>query len=484
MKHIWSVAKLTFRLPFRGGGGVFLLAFCGLVSLVLYLVCQSDGELLNEVRVRATYALSFGLTALSMSLLWFACLSMRGDIEQKRLHLLTSYPLPRPAIYLGKWLGLFGFGCLGLLVILTVVGICCWLQIQRWPDPEAQAQARQHFAHAKRLYQPLKPNVKPRVDAEIERLMATGQFPPDRTEWDLRDELTKLYTREFQGLEPNRGQSPPPTKTWDFDLGGPPPASVDTVTLKVRYYSRNYDTPIAGAWRFSAPAHPEQWETTTNEKAATEIALAVPTRVIPADGRFQVTFENRSAHELTFYYSSGLELEFPGGSVPANYAKALGWLLFHLAAVIAVGLTVAVAFTLSVAAFSSLVLYLLAVAAPFFDSIVREIVEYDEGRTNLVYRLGEFLVPLGLMFTTGLERPAIVDNLVQALVITPDNLGMLVTRRFGGLLLAPVELLSESAFAAMQSAGVDLFLGLGSYLLIVVALGLWLLARKELDRVH
>lgn len=478
MANIWSIAKLTFRLPFRSNGGQGVLLLCAGVAAVTFAASQGDGTLSNELPLRLRYALHFSMTLLSLSLLWYACVCMRADIDAKRLHLLTSYPVKRRDIFLGKWLGLFMFSLLGILACLVTVGLCSWVLLAKHPDKATRAKVLASTLRVqKECFQDtayLRQYANEEATAKIEDLRLKGELQTDRPEAELNRELRVEALKKLQVVEPYGA------RIWRFDLG-PIPRHAETFTLVLRCYASEKRLPVRCSWGVGHPGR-LPWGKTTTIHPYSSYKVEVPMRMIPENGRFFVAFKNESDRELVFYHKTSVRVYYDSGSLWGNLVRFVLPMAAHLAAVIAVGLTVAAAFTMSVASFVGLVLYCVALAAPFFERFLADLA--SDGETQIWEAPAAVLIRIGLFFTTGLEQPNVIAPLSGAIAIDVGQIGMNITRAAGRALYFPVRLFSESAYNSLGSTGIDLATGFVLYLALVAGLGMFLLTRKELDRLH
>lgn len=480
MANLFSIAKLTFKLIFRRGGGLAVLVILALAAGSAFAVCQSDGKLVNELMIRSRYALFFSITLLSLIMLWLGCLSMRSDFDAKRLHTLTSYPLPRRCIFLGKWLGLFAFAACGLATCLLTTALAVWLYAanhRSLDDPQANASRlwRMETERTQDLAW-VKAAATREAEGRLRQMKEAGPLPPATRENDLIRQYEQEYYRQWQTMSANG------TRTFRFSLGQIP-RHRESFRLFFRFYANDREKPVALQWGISAPHHPHLFTRRVESTAFANNTLEVPLNVIPPDGNFYVVVQGIDNPELVLPHN-GVRVFYDAGSLSANlFLRFIPLLLAHLAVVIAVGLTIATAFTMSVASFTSMVLYFMALGSPFFERFL------TEARTDVELSVAErflsvVVMPLGLFFATGLEQPSAVFALSAGTTIDLGNLGMGVTRSVGGLLFYPVQLFSSSAAAALRGSGLDLVLGFGLYFLLVAGLGIRLLTRKELDRVH
>ncbi len=478
MKQIWSVAKLSFRLPFRRGGGWLLCGLTMAVAVFMFLVSRSDGVLVNELRLRIRFGLLFSTSLFSLALLWCACISMRGDLDAKRLQMLTAYPIKRAYIYIGKWLGLFMFAGAGLLGVMVAVAVPALIMIQTWDKPDELAALKRDYWRVHREVRPIIADAHKLALEEAAGLKLAGKFPTDQPEYEVLNAIKAQIIRRQQ-LVPRNGQ-----RRWPFRLGRAPRYGEEFI-LRYRFYAHERQ-PVTGRWAIAVSQDGSHFYQVAHRPISAQPfkthELRFPTRLIPPNGELIVIFQGIDNPGLIFYNSTGLKLYYDNGAWPGNLAVFFLVGLAHFAVVITVGLTVATAFTFSVACFVSTVLYFLALASDFFGQFLRE--SQVEGRGSFGEAIVGGIIKLGLFLTTGMEPPNAVYPLSEAISITPDQLGMYVTRATGAMLFSPLKVFSESLFASFRAAGLDLFAGFLFYFLLISFLGIWLLTRKELDRIH
>lgn len=480
MKKISAIARVTLRVLFRNGGGWALLGLTILLMSFVYAVSRSDGQLLNELQLRSRYALYFGNTVFSLALLWLACYSMRGDIDAKRMHLLTSYPLQRVRIYLGKWLGLLIFAGVGIGCMLATISVANIILIQRSDSAADRAELGGSFWVVEREVRARADDVEEKVTETLAQMRAKGDL--DDMEGgaaalaDLRRELTHQLRMEQQMIPEGNA------RRWFFHMGSVSQRR-DTVRLQYRFYAQRDDEELGGTFMIHSTVLPSPQPIPVTFYSRQTQSVTFPTNWVPADGVVSVQFTpKRGTPSLLAYHGTGVRLFYQDRGYWSNMANYTAMMLAHFAALIAVGLTVSTLFTLSIATFASTVLYVLALTGDFFQRFLREEIGVSGG--GAFEPLIRGFITFGLFFTTGLEQPALIENLTNSVSIGMYNLQMDMTHAAGELLLTPVRLASDGLYLRLQESGATVALGFAVYLLGIMAVGSWLLTRKELDRVH
>lgn len=103
MSKLWAVARMTLLEAVRRKAFYILLIFgVALLSGTLFLPAVND-----EARLRLLQAWSLRAATIFSAIvgLFLAGFSIPSDIETKRVYLLVTKPLPKPALFLGRLLG-------------------------------------------------------------------------------------------------------------------------------------------------------------------------------------------------------------------------------------------------------------------------------------------------------------------------------------------------------------------------------------------
>jgi hypothetical protein len=434
MRKISAIARLTLRVLFRSGGGGALLLLTAVLMCFIYFVSSADGALQNELALRTRYALYFGNTVFSLALLWLACVSMRGDIDSKRMHLLTSYPLERVRIYVGKWLGLAVYGMIGVAVMLGTVNRLNWWTIWRWQDADEKAQVQADRGRVEREVHADAPDVSAQVAAAFQKMVDDGvDLGTPGEQEDLRQTLMH-EARMRQQLIPSNGG-----RRWSFNMGTVP-LRRETIRMQFRFYAQQDDQKMQGTFRFSSLSDPDRYETRVTFYPRHMQSIDVPISVVPDDGPLTVEFIGDGTPSLMAYQDTGVRLYYEDRGYASNMANYAGIMMAHYAALVAVGLTISTLFTLSIATFVSTVLYLLAVTGDFFQRFLNE--ELGLGEPGPFEEVIRRFIQFGLFFTTGLEQPDVIENLSGSVAIGLDNVGMEITAGVGAVLLTPIQWVS------------------------------------------
>ncbi|MCJ8330423.1 MAG: hypothetical protein HRT89_02860 [Lentisphaeria bacterium] len=471
MKQILTLALLTFKLQFRQLGGHYIyIASAVLLSFIFY-VCRADGNFLNEIEIRSNFSLYISISLLSLSLLWYSCLSMRGDIEAKRLHILTSYPMNRFRIFAGKWMGLFIYAMLGFVILLITLSVNVAIFNARW-DGKDKASLTDAFRHVK----PYIPSAEQQASTALHELKIKNP--------EIRfDEKLKL--KEFERMILRRQQlvAKGTERRWAFTTAEKALKNSPQVFIRYRYYSGKKEG-VLGTWSIAEKRGDGRYYNvfTTQAKAGPNKTweLEFPPEIFPESGNFSITYKGDHSGDLIFYKDSGLNLFYKDSHVLNNLFLLALVFAAHFAVVISTGLTIAVAFTLSVASFMSTVLYAMSMSSEFFR---RALAEINDGSEKMI-PFADKLIQFGIFITTGMEQPNVISSLSRRVLISSDNLGLNLTRDIGNTLAKPISVFSESAYLSVTTSSLGIVIGYTFYFILLTMLGVFLLKRKELDRIH
>ncbi|MCH2176868.1 MAG: ABC transporter permease [Lentisphaeria bacterium] len=475
MKQFFTLSSMTFMTPFKKhGGGFKLVAVFLLVHAFIYWACQSDGILLHEIQLRSRFALLGSLTLLGFLLLWMSCYSLRGDIDTKRMHMLTSYPISRIKIFLGKWLGLSLFGALICILLFLQTLILNWVVIGQWSDQtESQAVINELNSMVRKI-SPEEANPQEIALDTYKQMLAANQLNPNHDRATEIDRLTGKTIERMQQIAPRGG------RPWQFVL----PQKVtkeQNFMLQFKFFASD-KKPTKMRWTFARYLGGRDHVVEVEGIPGKVNEIKVPASIINDQNRFFVQLQSLSDSQLTFYRGKSLNVSYINGTLFNNSLRFLSLYIFHCSVVVAVGLTCAVAFSMSVSIFASIIVYLLAMFSDIFVKFI------EKTQLHMLSDTEDFLftvlIQFGLFFTTGLEPPAVVENFTSGVSIQTDNLNMQVTMRTGDLILSIFSIFSKGFVDSLMRAGAGLYIGYLFYLIIIVGVGSFMLKKKELDRIH
>lgn len=412
MHNILAILKLTLLLSLRKGTFWGILVLISGISSLIFLVSSGDNILVNELKLRLQYSYAITYSLLTLVIISISCFSMRSELDGRQIHMLTSYPVSRKEIWIGKWLGIVSIAFVSELILFSSLALCCFFYSQTFPKEEIQ-NAGEYFQIIKFESRPVQKSFKELTNERIKTLIAEKKMKFTDVDATVRDTIFSQLLREEQLVPPNG------KKTWKFNLGQRPIYG-DTIDLKFKFYAESKRKPIQGTWMIHAPGKVEAHETDFEVFPFTANTVSIPVSQIPDSGKFEVTLKGKNQRDIIVSKNSGLRIYYEDGSLQKNLLKALVFQLTHLGVTAAVGLTAGVALTFAVAAFISIVLYIMSVSSGIFEVIV-------QGMTNsyhleLADQIAIYVINSGLWLTKGLQPPAIIASLSSGISIPTNDL--------------------------------------------------------------
>ena len=472
MKQISTIAIHTFLQPFRKKYAWLFIAFTAGIGLFVFIISRSDGELINELRLKIRFGLTASVTFTFLITLWQSCISMCGDISGKRIHVITSYPIKRSKIYLGKWLGLVAYGFIAIVVSSITIFVVAYGTYLRCDDDEMKLIAKNELWTRQRSVAPISNNPETLAKKIYNENLLKGQYAikhdPVKEILNLRAKIMKV-----QRLVGKNGK-----KLWEFDVSGCPMIG-KSVYLKYRFFTRN-ETPVKCVWLIGGESMIDPIRFERNDRPYINHVISIPISKLSDKKKLLVEFHAYDNPQLLFYRHMGMEMRWQDGTWLGNLPRYFLFLLAHLSVIVAAGLTIATAFTISVATFVSSIVYAVAMGSEFFLKIVKEIRLENDG----IMRIGGYFTRVALFPVTGMEIPDVITPFSNSISITFSNVGMEVTRQTGALLLSPIRVFSVDAYKAVIAYGGSLTIGYIVYMTLVMGGGIWLLSRKELDKLR
>ena len=358
MRNIVTIARLTLLLNIRKGTlwGILLLIIG--TSTFIFLVSIGDNILVNELQLRIQYSYALTYSLLTLIVISLACYTVRSQIDHRQIHMLTSFPISRREIWLGKWLGLISVSILAEIALFLSLAVCSLLFCQSFSQ-EQVASAKRFFGTINYESAPVQISAKKLTDKRIRQLIAERKLTHADVDDDTRRKVFDQI-RKAQQLIPRKGE-----KAWEFDLKKKPIYG-EYIKLKYKFYTESRRKSIQGNWRISAPGRVESFAADFDVFPYTFNTIRIPLTQIPDSGKFNVTLKSHHESDLIVNKKIGIKIYYEDGSFIQNIAKAFVLQIIHLSVTASVGLTAGVAFTFSVATFLSIVLYFLSISSGFF----------------------------------------------------------------------------------------------------------------------
>jgi hypothetical protein len=444
MKKTLSIAQnLVLRL-FRSGAGWGLMLLTSAVAVMMFWLARSDGNLVSELQIRIRYSLFFSTGLLNLALMYLACISLRKDIDNRNFHTISAAPVHRGQIWLGKYLGLLFTGISSFVMASLMIGICCGIYIKYWGKDSEREKLKNKFYRAYYVCEPQLSSLDSKVEAKFKKMQIAGMLPANKPYGEIKRDLYTELRRQEQMLPPEA------SKQWTFEWTPGQGGNSKFLILKTKFYAEKKHNKIAGEWILDAPESSTQWSTEFSGYPYNFIELKIPMEQVPRSRILRLTFKGKGTPYLIFPRKNGVALLYDNGSIFYNYALMLLMISLHLAVLTALALTLASLFSYSVAVFATLVIYVVGISSGFFVNVLRDLrFEGDEPLTVLAV----WAIKLGMWLTQGINIPPVV------------------------------EMFSDGICLPMLSMAGSWGIGFAIYLTVIIGLGIYMLTKKEIDRI-
>ena len=477
MRKTLSVAATTLKLLFRGGPGWGLLLLASAFAVFIFYSAGGGETLLDELRIRLEYALYASTTLLNLALIYFSCVSLRKEIDERRFHTISAAPVRRSEIWFGKFLGLLTLGVIAFLSISLSLAVVCLLFINGWTKPEETATLGTSFF---RSYYRCTPDL-----SDLERQVSTlyakrlkvliarqeakhrnehkkaardgeskggsearhhhhhhGEWEGD--EWRARKRLLAEVRKSKQIIAPNS------TAKWQFTWY--PDSNQGTcVLLRFKFYSNRKRSQSKGLWSILDTKGRTLWSREFKGYPFIEHELSIPSDKMPKTSVFTLAYKEISPNFVIFpVYNNGLNIFYDNGGIFKNFCLLLLFTIAHMAVLVALSLMFSSMFSYSVAVFSAISLYAVGSFSSFFNHVLTDLSFHDQ---TLSTKLFSHLIQVGLWVAEGAKALPVNSWFAN------------------GVSIPLIKLLNDNA------ASFIIYIG------VIVIIGTTILKRKEIDKI-
>lgn len=270
MRAFAAIVKLTFRNAIRSHIFQLLLGLLLLSVVALPAMIAGDGTATGFIQISLLYSLTIVMLLLSLSSIWLSCYIMTHDIDSYQIHMVTTKPVSRVTIWLGKFTGVLLIHTLLLILSgATIYFIVLGKLHQQKFTPEERARIQNEVLVGRRTFYPDRPDIdrlaREKLQAKIGELENRGQTvdtSPQNQEKLLNDARREIIA-QMSALPPGE------MVQWSFsDL----PAGLDRpLYLRYRVYIGKVATEgqriTAGQWIVGYPRIREEAKSNAGEKA-------------------------------------------------------------------------------------------------------------------------------------------------------------------------------------------------------------------------
>lgn len=369
MKAVLAIATLATRAAVRSRVVLCLLALLALTVIGLPLTVKGDGTIEGYVQVLLSYTLGFSTLLLAVSTLWAGCAAVSAEIAGRQLQLVAVKPVSRPAIWLGKWLGLLAVNTLLLAAVgLTTFGLLQWNTRPGQLKPGEAEKLHQQVLVARRRIMPQPVQVEQEARALLQERMERNQLAPGTNPEDALNALRKnLQIRAFS-------VAPAGSVGWTFDLPAQTRGAGD-LALEYKFASSLVEAVrVEGQWRLEAVTGETRWSSNLTAVANAAQSVRLPAGLLDGEQQARLTFVNRDPRALTLIFDvdHAPRLLVPAGGFAGNFVRALLLLWVRLAFLSAIGLTAGSLFSMPVATFFALYAVVLLQAGGYVESLSQQ----------------------------------------------------------------------------------------------------------------
>ena len=381
MSTLVTIAGITLRNAFRSRLAWTSLSLLFAAIILLPLTLRSDNTVQGHVKIITHYTLTAISLLLGITSIWVGCTAITTEIKKRTLFALTSKPVHRWQIWLGKWFGILALNAILLMISGTLVYFLSISSAKNAANTPAQ-------------------------ESILNEQVFTAREPiyPIRTQ------------SEFKPVGAPQNQS----ITWRMQLPNPyrsdQPLSIDYVFTgsAIGMYQ------VAQHWAVLSENKELLFETTITSAPHTPQSIRIPADLIEPGQTILLKFTNRASRPLTIVFTDQEAVRLMAGqsSFLFNYMKALLILFCQLALLGALGLAAGTLFSAPVAALTSFYCVLLIKSIPYIQRTVQndewagDPTAWDSYVQGLFSGLATVLRPL--------ENPAVYNWLSSGILIPND----------------------------------------------------------------
>lgn len=356
---IWAIARNTILMIMRRRIAVALIIFAvGIGPLMSFLV-EGDNTLAGLLRLILTYNFTIMSGIMMLLMLFLSSTVLNAEIEGKQIYMVTSKPIHRWKILLGKWLGvvmltawlLLIMGCLTYIVIIMICsagppGMLAWAKLavihlvvmliagwlllrlkRRLPSwffalivvcflaggtisllwfikntprrfrasPEHLSEVYSQVLVSRRSFRLERPDIDAEIESRLKSLERSGEV--DRRTWDPAELRSELEADVRKNF-------------WriNFGVGFPflfkdlPVADATNrqITIRYTFHARRGDSSggwIYHQWIVRDPVDNTAYVVEESSKSGKPREIHLPASAISKDGRLEVIIVNLSAAE-------------------------------------------------------------------------------------------------------------------------------------------------------------------------------------------
>ena len=380
--------------------------------------------------------------------MYFCCVTLRKDIDNRQFHIVSSAPVYRAQIWLGKYLGMLALGSAVLLAASIALAISTFLYCSYSGTAAEKLALKKDFFRSYFECVPLIRPLNEEVDARYKRMQVEGTLSPGKSEYEIKNDIREEVRKDAQLVDPSG------KRQWKFNFNPErASANADFVILKYKFYAEKKREKINGEFSIDSPVKSGLWTRSISSYPYIQNSIQIPIKELPDSHELRLTFKGENTPYLIFPPLNGVILLYDDGGILANYLRLFLFLFLNMAVLCALSLTFASMFTFTVSVFVTLAVYVVGISSDFFKSVLLEI-SYGghDGEAPPMYFLSGF-IKIGLWLTKGIQPPPVIERFTDTVAI-------------------PVAELFQTWVPGMLI-----------YTVTVIVVGVYVLSKKEIDRI-
>lgn len=389
MRRIWAVASNTIAQAIRlkSAGIVIVLLFVLLPMMGLTVV--GDQTLKGKLQTFSSYGLSLTSILLCLLTIVISCYSLTSDLKYKQIFLVTTKPIRRFELLLGKFLGVVVLDAILLTLFSAIILGLTW-SLPWWVKaPEGQQQqADREFFTARAVLVPTtnEKAIEEEVKRRYDQLRKEDQIPEDMTRERVLSEIRSQELFRAKTCEPGRA------KLWTFEqVRVKNPNDMIFIRYKFRISNDPLESQVLSTWEIGdtrplesgqnpgTPIFPVQRMDATQ----TELEFSVPSSCVAADGFLGILFFNDLQNNSKTIILDDLKVMYRTGSFEGNFLRVAAMILVRLVFLAALGVSVSTWLSFPVAVLICLVAY----ASGMINGFILESLKSLSLTLDILYRL-------------------------------------------------------------------------------------------------
>jgi hypothetical protein len=461
VKKIISIAGIVLKLFFRSGSAWGLIGMTVLLSVFMFFATNSDNLLVNELHLRIKYSLYAFTVLLNIALIYFSCVTLRKDIDERRFHTIAAAPVHRGEIWLGKFFGLLSLALIVFVSASIAIAMSCLVFVMQWENRDDIASLKTEFF---RTYYVCNPDLtsfekevsetyakaRKALDAQhaAKEKAESGETGHHHDHGDLEGEKWKSRKYLLDEVKKQKQMiAPDSTGRWMFNWDDSV-VNGDYVLLRFKFYSNRRRSKVTGEWSFKGN---NKWKYEFSGYPFLTHEIKIPVDVLKGSKKLELVYTPKSSSYIIFpVYKGGITLLYDSGCLMKNYILLVIFSLFHMSALIAVSLMFSSLFSYSVAVFIATATYIIGAFSSFFQNVLRDLSFHDPTIMNQIFSK---IIAFGMWVTEGTKTFPVNSMFADGISIPFISL--------------------------MKSAGFSLII----YLIAVACIGIFALTKKEIDKI-